>query len=396
MLTVLQVSDLRFGALHRFGAEGLTEADRRHDRLAARLLDDLAGLRGSDGLVPDLVVVAGDLAEAAKPVEYEAAHAFLCALRDGLGLPTERIVVVPGNHDVNRKKCRAYFLDREADGEQPVAPYWPKWEAYAALHSRLREAEFPKDQPWSCVELPELGVAVAALNSTMADSHRDSDHYGWLGEDQLRYFADRLTGAGARGWLRVGVGHHAPVPAVHHTPVPDAGLHEEAGLRDADLFGELLAPHLDLLLHGHAGHGRVQHFGAAALPVFGTGNAGIRAGEAASQYQLVQVHQYGIRVYARQYHPSQRRWVGDTSVSERGDTFWRDIPGLGRAARTSPGSGCRTAAGSGTCPIAMRTCFVTRTRTACWSGWPRCAGCASPPPWSPRSTGTCGWPSTRR
>src|SRR5262249_22763147 len=158
------------------------------------------------------------------------------------------------NHDVNHKMCQAYFLACEAKGEDPVAPYWPKWEAYAALHSRLREAEFPKDQPWSYVELSDLRVAVAALNSTMADSHRDTDHYGWLGEDQLRFFADRLTDAGARGWLRLGLVHHAPIPDRRDDSYGDSGL------RDADRFGELLAPHLDLLLHGHAGQGRVQHF----------------------------------------------------------------------------------------------------------------------------------------
>ena len=330
VLTILQVSDMQFGKNHRFDRDGLTEADRRHDALAARLLDDLAGLRESQGLVPDVVAVAGDLAEWAMPSEYQAVYAFLTQLRDGLRLPGDRIVIVPGNHDVNRKKCQAYFLEREADGELPVAPYWPKWGSYADLHSRLYGLEFPKDQPWTYVEFPDLHLAVAGLNSTMAESHRDSDHYGWLGEDQIRYFVDKMAAASRRGLVRLGL--------LHHNPVRGAG-HDNAHLRDADLFGDLLAPHLDLVLHGHTHDSRVQTFGPAAVPVLGSGSAGVAAGErppeVPNQYQVVQVRPDQIRVWARHYHGGRRRWIGDTSVSADGGDWWRDVA---RTGGRQPGS----------------------------------------------------------
>ena len=320
-LTVLHVSDMQFGAHHRFGKDGMTEADRRHDTLAARLLDDLDWLRREHRLAPDLVVVAGDLAEWAMPAEYEAVYEFLTALRDGLGLPTERIVIVPGNHDVNRKKCQAYFLDREADGERPVAPYWPKWEAYAALHKRFYGTELPVDEPWLHVEFPQLRVAVAGLNSTMAKSHRPEDHYGWLGEEQLRYFATRMRDAGAKALLRIGV--------LHHNPVRGSG-DDDAHLRDADRFGDILGDRLDLVLHGHTHDARVLHFGRTALPVLGAGSAGVadteRPPEVPNQYQIVHITPDGTRIGARLYHPGRRKWIGDTSISDDGDTWWRDLP----------------------------------------------------------------------
>ena len=73
--------------------------------------------------------------------------------------------------------------------------------------------------------MPELRVVVAGQNSTMAESHRDDDHYGWVGEHQLKWFADRLAGYRAKGWLRLA--------AVHHNVVRGAVLDEE-NLRDAD------------------------------------------------------------------------------------------------------------------------------------------------------------------
>src|ERR1022692_1730790 len=111
MVTVLHVSDMQFGAMHRFGGDGVTAGDRHLGGLAARLLRDLAHLKDEYGLTVDLVVASGDLAEQARPTEFEQVHDFLVELSDGLGLGRDRVVMVPGNHDVSRAKCQGYFLD---------------------------------------------------------------------------------------------------------------------------------------------------------------------------------------------------------------------------------------------------------------------------------------------
>jgi len=66
-ITVLHVSDMQFGAKHRFGSPEGTPADRQHATLAARLLTDLHHLRDHYDLAPDLIIASGDLAEQAKP-----------------------------------------------------------------------------------------------------------------------------------------------------------------------------------------------------------------------------------------------------------------------------------------------------------------------------------------
>ena len=95
--------------------------------------------------------------------------------------------------------------------------------------------------------MPDLGVVVAGLNSTMAESHLEADHYGWVGEDQLRWFADRLDAYRRQGWLRLA--------AIHHNVVRGAVLDEE-NLRDADDLDRWLGgPVVNLLLHGHTHDG---------------------------------------------------------------------------------------------------------------------------------------------
>ncbi|HET9253640.1 MAG TPA: metallophosphoesterase [Pseudonocardiaceae bacterium] len=207
-LTILHVSDPQFGAQHIFGGNGLTPADQAHDTLFQRLHDDLDRLADDPGLRPDLMVVTGDLAEWGLRSEFDQVVEFLAALAEAVALPRRHVALVPGNHDVNRMACAAYFGDQEADECEPVAPYWPKWRHFADAFERFYEGvegvSFTPDEPWTLFEMPDLNVVVAGLNSTMAESHREEDHYGWVREHQLRWFADRLARYRDQGWLRLG------------------------------------------------------------------------------------------------------------------------------------------------------------------------------------------------
>ncbi|MFF3439391.1 pentapeptide repeat-containing protein, partial [Streptosporangium sp. NPDC002721] len=315
---------MQFGKEHRFGGEGLTAEDRRHSSLTARLLDDVAWLQGEHDVRPDLVVASGDLAEWALPTEFKKVADFLGEVAKGLGLGKGRVAMVPGNHDVSWKKCQAYFDDCEGDETTPTPPYWPKWQPYFTMFSRfytgISGAGFPKDQPWTLFEMPELNTVVAGLNSTMAESHRTSDHYGFCGEEQLRWFADRLRDYARRGWLRIGVMHHNPV-------IVDP--EDDAFLRDRHRFGELVAPHLNLLLHGHTHEGRIDSFGADALAVLCAGSTGVRKearpDDVPNQYQLVKVTSRSLKVYARRYNASRYRWEGDTSIGIDRDQVTRRL-----------------------------------------------------------------------
>ncbi len=136
-LTILHVSDPQFGRNHLFGGNGLTPADQAHDTLFQRLHDDLNRLAKDPGLRPDLMVVTGDLAEWGLRSEFEQVVQFLAALTEAVGLPRRHVAIVPGNHDVNRKACAAYFQDQEADECEPVKPYWLKWKHFASAFEQF-------------------------------------------------------------------------------------------------------------------------------------------------------------------------------------------------------------------------------------------------------------------
>src|SRR5688572_11127167 len=103
-ITILHVSDVQFGKHHRFADEG-----GGFDTLLRRLCDDLDLLRERNGLEPDLIALTGDLAEWGMKRELEQVAVFGERLLAHLQLDPERLLVVPGNHDINRKLCEAYF-----------------------------------------------------------------------------------------------------------------------------------------------------------------------------------------------------------------------------------------------------------------------------------------------
>lgn len=322
-LTLLHLSDPQFGPSHR-PAGGSTAADRDQDTLRARLLQDLAGLEDQGEPVrPELVVVTGDLSEHARPSELLAFEAFAAELLRGLELPRERLVLVPGNHDVSWAACEAYFKEREADEREPVAPYWPKWRCYAELFARWYggvEAPFEltEARPYTLYAYEDLRTVVVGLNSTMPETHRSGEHYGAVGEDQLRWFREQLRPYRARGFLRIA--------AVHHN-VQRKAEHDDENLRDAELLERLLGDEVHMVLHGHTHDGKLGWL-RSHVPLLGTGSAAVeghaRPHGVPCQYQLLRVHAGGVRRLTRAYQEAQHRWVGDTAASPDGNDWRHD------------------------------------------------------------------------
>lgn len=163
---------------------------------------------------PDITVVSGDLSQRATTDELRAARAFLDRLPGGEGGRDERLVVVPGNHDIP-----LFNLVRRA-----LAP-----------RARFRR-EITRD-PYPFVRA--AGAAVLGLDTSRPERWKNGD----LEEDDLAAITERLGPLPATV-LKVVVTHHPFVPPPNK---PEA--HIVVGARAA-----LSAAHhagVDLLLSGH-------------------------------------------------------------------------------------------------------------------------------------------------
>jgi hypothetical protein len=212
----------------------------------------------------------------------------------------------------------------KADDEEPVASYWPKWEhfqrMFCAFYGGTASIQFTPDEPWSWYEYDDLKLVVAGLNSTMAESHRDADHHGYLGEKQLRWFMEKLRAYKEQGWFRLGVMHHNQQRGV---PSDDESLHDAHDLR------RHLGGSINLLLHGHTHEGKV-HWLDRNVPIFSTGSAAVtaeaRPEEVPNQYEVLRLHPDRIERWTRGYDPRDKRWIGDNRGSEHGDRWITEIP----------------------------------------------------------------------
>ncbi|MEM6797022.1 MAG: metallophosphoesterase, partial [Acidobacteriota bacterium] len=332
---------MQFGRFHRFAKE-TGDLSNPHESLTARLTEDLDFLAEHEGLTPDLILCTGDLAEWGLPQEFSDAFAFLERFCAHLRLPRERCAVIPGNHDVNRMLCSAYFDRCKGYGESPEEPWFPKWEPYKKAFDRfyagVADVSFTEDHPFSLFAIDELQVVIAGLNSTMDEGHdgavKDKDradpgHHGLCGEPQYRWFQQRLREPRFEGWLKVG--------AVHHNAIRGCRRDDE-NLRDAELLGGVLGRDLHLLLHGHTHEAKAGVLGRGLL-VYSTGSASLQTGGAdapvptdvPNQYQLLRIAAGGITRYCRQYAPRNEppRFIGDVSQSETGgDWVIRDDANL--------------------------------------------------------------------
>ncbi len=331
-VTLLQVAGPRFGRGLAASGERLSAAE-----LQARIWADVTQLAAVGMPRPDLMVVTGDLTESGSLRECDEALAFLTGLRALLGLEPQRVVIVPGGRDITKAACRAYFATCEADDVEPQPPYWPKWRHFASLFGEfyrgLDGPVFDSAQPWSLFALPDLRVAVAGLNSTMAGSHRPEDDYGWIGEAQAAWFAEQLAGFERAGWLRIGVVRHDPAPGA----VP-AGR-DAALLRDAGTVDRLLGPRLSLLLHGPGPGGDQAEELASGLLVVPAASPG--------QHQFLRLTPDGLDRWSARHGTGDgpvrlaRRWEATggtfaTGRADQGEAEHAGQPGVAAGAAPPP------------------------------------------------------------
>ncbi len=188
MRKILHVSDVHFGPPHR-------------PEIAAALLD-LVGERS-----PDLVVVAGDLTQRAKPRQFREARAWV----DEIDAPT---LAVPGNHDV---------------------PMYRFWERIFVPFGAYRKNFSPDLEP----SLDDGELFVVGVNSAFNWTIKD----GRVSAAQIQRVVEQFAAAPA-GRFKIAVVHHELAPA------PRFGA--QKALANAEpLVAALSAGGVELVLSGH-------------------------------------------------------------------------------------------------------------------------------------------------
>jgi GTPase SAR1 family protein/predicted phosphodiesterase len=241
---ILHLSDLHL--------ENESQAQVYRTQLETDLIQEL-GIRRLEYLV-----ISGDVANHSAEQEYRAAFAMLDGLVKRFGLDPSRVVIVPGNHDLNwddSETAYPFVPKRRLPSSLPEGKYISAGDAGALLRddelyqkrfARFSEhfykrvftgQEYPlkyADQALF-IERPDDRILFLGLNSCCELDHYFRTRAG-IHMPALTQALDRLQDGKYNGWLKVAVWHH---------PVTGKEMMN-------DEFMQLLAVHnFQVCLHGH-------------------------------------------------------------------------------------------------------------------------------------------------
>jgi 3',5'-cyclic AMP phosphodiesterase CpdA len=327
-IVLVHLSDVHFGKkptatgevdMHRFRKRSDLHDPRT---LAQHIVDECAAEVRSGAAV--FIAISGDTAYQAIEREYSDAGKFVKELLEGLGLGLDRLIIVPGNHDVNWKlsglekslRFDTYltFADRVyGDLFRAIYPF-VTWDF--KVGSQRPEPH----QILSIHRSEKERIVFVGFNSCALED--DTRHFGAIGKQQLNH-ADELLKDVDPSWVRVAVMHHHVLPLESRLSLGQDGAEMDATLvRDYSLVErELHRLGFDLVLHGHKHEPGVRvsqlvnAFGAdggKSLIVCGAGSAGVERQELPDDWG----NHFAI------YRIRGPRRVGEPFV----DIEWRELP----------------------------------------------------------------------
>ena len=264
-------------------------AVHRPEVLAA-VMADIAAHR------PDHIALTGDLANLSLPAEFVRARTWL----EAHGAPSH-ITVVPGNHD-------AYV-------DVPWAEGLGHWADFMTGDMRVAGADMASPLAFPFVR-QRRNVALVCLSSAVPVAwHRAS---GRLGTRQIEALAGILADLRRRGFCRVVLIHHPPLPG---QAVPRKALEDAEALK-----GVLESEGAELVLHGHnhihmrtlmsSRHGPVPVIGAPSASAIQSGH------KSAAAWYLYRIRRWAgawrIDVSVRSWHHSTGTMVDESAFQLAG------------------------------------------------------------------------------
>jgi 3',5'-cyclic AMP phosphodiesterase CpdA len=278
-------------------ATELTVAAHNRRGLLGSLLYDLR----LEKIKPDLVVISGDLLDRGHASGVPLAVEFLRGLAEGLGLPVERLIIAPGNHDVLR------------EGDERYSRYD---EIRNGLYGQTRPAFAPKTPPHKRIDHhlfeQHLGVEVVAFNSCEELEAAQQRDHGAVGIGQRDHVEAILMRHEAKNHFRIAVMHHH-LESPEGTRRTDYSVMEDAG----GMRRWLARNKFSLALHGH------QHvdwqvmfdvdgwqLAVAAAASAGVSEYGRKEWSLAIAYQVIEIENAtrGRRI-RREYNPQTMEWA---------------------------------------------------------------------------------------
>jgi UDP-2,3-diacylglucosamine pyrophosphatase LpxH len=284
------------------------------------------------------LIISGDIANRSTKEEYDAAFEFVDGLVKRFGLDSSRVVIVPGNHDLNWDLSKqAYQFTYQADLPNPLpeGEYIPAGDAGALVRDEnlygdrfnyfseyfYKKAylgtEYPKDYSQQSIihECPEDKILFLALNSCWQLDHHYKSRAS-INSDAIANAIDKILEKDYRDWLKIAVWHH-----------PIAG--QEA--MNNNFLQQLAVNGFQICMHGHI-HEAIEDFYKydqdRKLHIIGAGTFGAPTHEQVTGIPL----QYNLLCI----EPETQIMTVETRKKEKVDGAWKADSRWGDANNPQP------------------------------------------------------------
>ena len=260
LVPILLVESLRLVVLADVHC-GIQQAIGRDVTLQRLMMLELAQLKEQHR--PNLVVVSGDLGSVGSSADYGPAGEFLRFVMKTLGLSWDRLILVPGNHDIDRNarpseayKAYLQFVNRlykqTPEGRKNLSGYPCLYDnSIGRLGTRVESDH----ALFSVHSFPSPRVQVIALNSVVSQASAVSKDIDWAqGEvlqSQLSLVQDHLSSAAGYNGTRIAVMHHHAFPVASRTR-PENERSSRVVRNQGLLLAHLMDWNVRLLVHGHS------------------------------------------------------------------------------------------------------------------------------------------------
>lgn len=118
------------------------------------------------------LVISGDLVETAKRKEYRVLGKILRKFCSKFQIMKENILLIPGNHDINRSNLEAYCDKNDIEESKASTLYAEKLDNYINFYKEFKEKDHfdASNAILDSIKIEEEGVLILGLNSLVKES----------------------------------------------------------------------------------------------------------------------------------------------------------------------------------------------------------------------------------
>ncbi len=153
-----------------------------------KFLSKIQNIKNNGDIIFKYLLIAGDIVEAGKRAEYDRMAEILEKICEEVGIDKRHILMVPGNHDVFRAGLEAYCDKNNILGEAACEQTGVKFENYISFYKNfIGESNFDFNLSiFGKLDLEECKISILGINSSVKESYRREDHYGYIDIKKLR------------------------------------------------------------------------------------------------------------------------------------------------------------------------------------------------------------------